>query len=252
MNEEFGQSLLSNLMETWILPSIRDRQGKGELAKPLALEAAQIIFRPEGGKPEVRVNEEVKGKARVKLADDLKNPVQIGDPLVDGQVEDIEAFELDDKDRNFGHATLLSFKGRWLISFDFIYNKVSSQNHIGAAKEFLHAAESSLKEGYLRACIDNLHSASELAAKAYLLGTPDHSLVKAKSHDVVHRKINAQRKIGNVKNEHVDVFNRLSSLRASARYLNGELKVEKADVELMLSEIRGFVEDAGRHSRSKL
>jgi uncharacterized protein (UPF0332 family) len=248
MNEEFGQRLLNNLLETWILPAIRERQEKGELPKPLGLKAAQIIFRPEGGKPEIRVNSEVKGKAIARLS----KAVQAGDPLGQDQIDDIEAFELDDGERNFGHATLLLIKQRWLISFDFIYNKASSQNHIGAAKEFLHAAESSLEKGYLRACLDNLHSASELAAKAYLLGTPDHSLVKAKSHDVVHKKINAQRKIGNVKNEHVEVFNKLSALRSSARYLNGELKVGKSEVESMLSEIRDFVEDAGKQSQSKL
>ena len=45
MENSFEQNLLNNLMETWILPSIRERQEAGELEKPLALQMAQI-FKP--------------------------------------------------------------------------------------------------------------------------------------------------------------------------------------------------------------
>ena len=121
-----------------------------------------------------------------------------------------------------------------------------------AAMEFLHAAESSLKESYLRSAIDSLHSASELAAKAFLLGSPDKTIIEAKSHDVVHRKINMQRKLGNVNSDHIDTFNNLKNLRSSARYLQTELTIQKAQVEEMFGDIKEFIENVSKLSEAKL
>ena len=239
-------------MDQWILPSIRERQESGDLPKPLALSMAQIIFKPEGGKPEVRINTEIKGRAIVNLKEGLKEPLKVGDPISLNQLDGIEAFELEDSERNSGHATLIELNKKWLITFNFIYNKKSSQQHLAAANEFLHAAESSLTKGFLRSAIDSLHSASELAAKAFLLGRPDKTIVEAKSHDVVHRKINMERKLGNVDPNHIDTFNSLRNLRSSARYLQSELNIEQKQVEEMYSDVKGFIENVSKLSESKL
>lgn len=252
MDKTFETNLFNNLMDQWILPSIRRRQEIGDLPKPLALNMAQIIFKPEGGEPEVRVNNEIKGRAIVNLKKGLEKPLKSGDPISLSQLDGIESFELEESERDFGHATLIELNEKWLITFNFIYNKKSSQEHLAAANEFLHAAESSLKESFLRAAIDSLHSASELAAKAYLLGRPDKSIVEAKSHDVVHRKINMERKLGNVNPDHVDTFNSLRSLRSSARYLQSDLKIERHQVEEMLNDIKAFVETVGKYSEPSL
>lgn len=239
-------------MDQWILPSIRERQDSGDLPKPLELTMAQIIFTPSGGKPKVRINAEVKGRAAIKLKEGLKEAVEAGDEVRLNQVDGISAFELEDSERDFGHATLIYANGNWLIAFNFIYNKNTSQKHLAAANEFLHAADSCLKENYLRAAIDNLHSASELAAKAFLLGHPDKSITEARSHGVIHSKINMQRKLGNVNSNHIDTFNSLKSLRSSARYLQSEFTIQKGQVEEMLGDVKEFVENVSSFSKSKI
>lgn len=252
MDNEFSNNLFNNLMDTWILPSVRERQEKGELAKPLSLRMAQIIFKPEGGKPEVRINTEVRGRAIIKLNEKLEKPIEKGDPVSINQIDNIEAFELENDDSNYGHATIISASEKWLISFNFIYNKQSSQEHLQAAKEFLFAANASLQNAYHRACLDSLHSASELAAKAYLLGRPDKSIIHAKSHDVVHSQINIERKLGNVPEGHVDTFNNLRNLRSSARYLQSDIQVSSEQIEGMRKDVEDFINEVSKYSESKL
>lgn len=252
MENQFEQNLFNNLMDTWVLPSIQERQKEGSLEKPLSLGMAQILFKSDGSKPEVRVNSEVKGRAIFKISKEIDKPPQVGEPVYLRQLDEMETFELAEDDRDCGHATLIKFPDKWLISFDFIYNKKSSQEHLSAAKEFLYAAKSSLKKNYLRASIDSLHSASELAAKAYLLGRPDKSIVEARSHNIISTKINTERKLGNVNETHIGTFNKLKNLRASARYLHTELTADYQQVENMVNDITGFIDDVSKLSESKL
>ena len=239
-------------METWIIPEIQARQEHGLLEKPFNIKLAQIIFYVGGRKPDVRLNSEVKGRMIASLSKALDAPVNAGDPIYLNQIDGIEKFELDENDRNNGHATLIKFRDKWCITFDFIYNKKSSQEHLVAAKEFLHAAKSCIDVGYFRAAIDSLHSASELASKAYLLGQPDRSILEAKSHDIVHRKINAERKLGNIDSNHIDAFNMLRNLRASARYLRTEFNVNSEEANGFYDQVAEYVESVNRRSESKI
>ena len=252
MSDSFEENLLNNLMETWIVPSVEDRQEKGELDKPLRLGMAQIVFKPDGGKPIVRINSEVKGRAVVKIPDHAERGVDAGDPVTWEHMEGIQSFELDEEEMDYGHATLILVSKKWFISFNFIYNKALSKRHIAAAEEFLEAARESSSKRHFLACIDNLHSASELAAKAYLMGKPNKKIMKSKSHDPIHTKINFERKLGNVNKSHVDTFNRLKNLRAPARYLHGDLKVDQSDIEMMISEVSEFISDVSKYAAPNL
>lgn len=253
MSDSFEQNLLKNLMETWIVPSIEGRQEKGELERPIALKMAQIIFKADGGRPVVRINNEVRGRAIVKIPDDAnRTATAAGDPVNWKDIEGIQGFELSEEEMNYGHATLILVSDKWFISFNFIYNKSLSKRHLEAAVEFLEAARESLSKRHFSACIDNLHSASELAAKAYLMGQPDKQLMKSKSHGVIHKKINFERKLGNVNETHVDAINRLKNLRAPARYLQGDLNLEKGDIEMMINEVSAFISDVSQRSAPRL
>lgn len=251
MENSFETNLFNNLMDQWILPSVRERQERKELKEPLALRMAQIIFRTDSVKPEVRVNEQVKGYAVAELKEGLKSPIQAGDTINFDRLAGIKAFELASDDRNHGHATLIDLDDRWVIVFDFIYNKKLSQEHLSAAREFLFAAESSLAQDYLRPVIDNLHSACEFAVRAFLLGRPNKALVAAKSHDVPQRAINLERKRGNVDDESVNAFNKLQNLRPAARYLQSELSIERVQVEKLLQNVKGFIEKVHERSASQ-
>ncbi|WP_085918821.1 HEPN domain-containing protein [Halomonas sp. CSM-2] len=252
MSDSFEQNLLNNLMETWIVPSIEDRQEKGEFERPIALKMAQIIFKADGGRPVVRINNEVKGRAIVKIPDDANRTVTAGEPVTWKDIEGIQGFELSEEEMNYGHVTLILVSDKWFISFNFIYNKSLSQRHLEAAEEFLEAARESLSKRHFFACIDNLHSASELAAKAYLMGHPDKQLMESKSHGVIHKKINFERKLGNVNETHVDTINKLKNLRAPARYLQGDLNLEDGDIEMMIKEVSAFISDVSQRSAPRL
>lgn len=252
MESTFDKNLFNNFMETWIIPWIKEKQDLGELEKPVDLIMAQIIFDPNGGEPKVRINDQVRGKMSVKLSESIEKPVEAGDPVYFNQIDNVEAFELEEDDQDFGHATLLKFPDKWLISFNFIYNKKLSRKHIEAAKEFLHSAKSALELNFHRSCIDNLHSASELTAKAYLLSRPDPAVMTAKSHNVVHSKINAERRIGNVDEMHVSAFNKLRELRSSARYLNSDLGISSEELGTIYETIENFVNEVQKVSKPKL
>lgn len=246
----FATNLLNNLMETWILPDVRKRQSDGELPKPIELDKAQIIFKLDGNKPLVRVNSEVRGQASIKLKDGCD--IKAGDPIFANQIESITSFQLPKDERDWGHATIMFAVEQSFIFFDFIYNKHKCAEHVSAANEFLQTATQSLASGLHRAFIDNLASASELAAKAYLLSQPDRSVMAAKSHTHIHSKINAQGKVGNVDGAHIEAFNQLQQLRYPARYLDKDFNFEDVDSEELLSAIGDFIAAVRSHVRVAL
>ena len=124
----FESNLLNNLLDTWIVPDIQRRQETGDLEKPTQLRMAQIIFSANAQKPIVRINDEVRGRASFKLKEGLSQPVAAGDPINWEQIEELDSFQLDPEERDNGHATIFSFNKKWLITFDFIYNKNRSRS----------------------------------------------------------------------------------------------------------------------------
>ena len=65
--EDFARKASKNLLDVFVTPEVTRRQERGELPRPLDLRAAQIIFYADGRKPLIRINEEVKAIAKVKL-----------------------------------------------------------------------------------------------------------------------------------------------------------------------------------------
>lgn len=161
---EVSGRALQQFMDIYVLPEIGRRQELGLLDKPLNLRAAQIIFFPDRRTPEVRINSEVKAIGEVKLKDGVtKKP---GEAVFESEREGLGKINLtDEDDPDCGHATMVKLG-------DFRYNKGLSREHIGRAEEFYAAAKFSLDKGNIAACFDNLYSAAELAAKAFLLTIP--------------------------------------------------------------------------------
>jgi hypothetical protein len=158
-------------MDLWVTPEVERRQAAGAIPKPFNLHAAQVIFYADARPHEIRLNEEVRAIGKVKLKQGVSK--QKGAPIYSNEIEDYEAFRLpDDEDPNCGHITLHRFADQWSLAFDLIYNKGISSEHLAAAEEFLKSAEAALEQGHYRVVVDNLFSASELAAKALLLTTP--------------------------------------------------------------------------------
>lgn len=241
------KNTFEQVMDLWITPEVKRRQDAGTIPKPYDLVAAQVIFHSDGRNQEVRLNAEVRSIGKVKLKEGVSK--NAGDPVYAHEVDSYESFRLpDDGDPNCGHFTLRRVADQWTIAFDFIYNKGLSREHLAAAQEFLRSAESALQSNSYRVFVDNLFSASELAAKALLLTTPFPGESKRMSHGRIQSRYNLEAKMGNVSSGHKDAFNRLAGLRSSARYLNGTLSISKAIADELRDAVRGAIEFASKRA----
>ena len=218
-----GDRLFDQIFQVWILPEIEKRQKNGNLATPATIQAVQIIFYDDSRPTEVRINEEVKGGAYYSLKEPIDADIGTVVEVPIANVDELTKFELsEDEDPDCAHLTALRTGNRWHIAFDLVYNKGKSSKYIAAAVEFIEAADYSLKREHYSAFIDNLFSAAELAAKAYLQTIGGYRLPENKSHKRVHSLYNIHAHLGNVESHKASVLNELMSLRGAARYLNNE------------------------------
>lgn len=241
--EELWRIIFQQLMDVYITPEVMRRQSIGELPKPLDLQAAQIIFHPDGKMPQIRINSEVKAIAHVKLKPSM--PKNVEEPVYANEVESVDKITLLDEDNpECGHATILKIENTWAITVDFRYNKELSGKHIKAAKQFLECAEYSFKVGYRHSFVENLLSAAELSVKATLLLICDPLLAKSKTHSTIQSRYNLFANLGNVVPEHQRTFNKLSSLRNPARYLSADLTLSEEDSRNYLNTVKVMIDCA--------
>jgi len=220
LDEEARKRTFDHVMEIWFEPEIRRRQEQGSAQKPFPLRAAQVIIYPDNRPHEIRLNEEVQAIGHMKLKDSVtKNE---GDPVYLHELEEVPSIHLPETaDPNCGHFTLLLIGDRWYGSFDFRYNKGKASELLAVAEEFFETASAALAAGRLRPAIDNLFSAAELAAKAYVMSTPLPGDSEKKCHGLVHSRFNMFSRHGNIESEHRKAFNALANARANARYVQG-------------------------------
>jgi uncharacterized protein (UPF0332 family) len=245
-NNEFGRKVFEQFMDLFVTPEVKRRQETGELGKPLDLRAAQIIFFSDGRKPQVRINSEVKaiGK-KMKLKPGIFK--KAGDPIFEHELEGLKEINLtEEDDPDCGHATLLRIGGRWIIAFDFRYNKSLSKRHIKTAEQFYEATEFSLNQRNWSAFIDNLFSAAELLAKSILLSMPNPKFRKKATHKAIQARYNRFADLGNVEAVYRETFNKLSGLRDRARYLKGDISISEEGARRLLVIIKNMMEDAAR------
>lgn len=227
----------------WVTPEVERRQAAGIIPRPVELTAAQIIFYPDRRPTEVRINSEVRGFIKLHTKPGVEK--QKGDPIYAHEVEGHSAFELaDDDDPDCGHITIVRFGDSWAVSFDFIYNKGLSSRHIDTADQFLEAADHAFNNQMWSPFVDCLFSAAELLAKSILLGTPDPGFREKATHKSIHNRFNRWGHLGNIEQPHVHVFNQLSQLRASARYVSGCLSIDDKQAGEWLEAIRELREKA--------
>lgn len=239
-NNEVFRRVFQQLMDLFVTPEVMRRQETGELDKPLDLRAAQIIFFPDGRKPQVRINTEVRAIGKVKFKPGIsKKP---GEPIFEHELEGLEEINLtEEDDPNCGHATLIRIAGEWIIAFDFRYNKALSRKHIETARQYYESAEFSLKRRYWSPFIDNLFSAAELLAKSILLSMPG---LKLATHKAIQMRYNRFADLGNVELVYRETFNKLSGQRDSARYLKGDVSISEEEARRLLDIVKNMIEDA--------
>lgn len=244
--QEFGQKAFRQFLDLYVTPEVTRRQEAGLLPKPLALEAFQIVWFPDGRPHQVRINRsEVKALLRIQVKDGVTKPP--GDPLL---LEEMEAFEgiqlTGDDDPDCGHATYIRLGDRWYGQFDAVYNKSLARRHLEVGEEFQKAAEYALAQNHLHSFADNLFRAAELYAKASLLLLAGFGFREKATHDGIKTHYNRHGHLGNVDAAHTGVLNRLSRLRNPARYLKGTLVLPKEEADAMLASVAEMERQARR------
>lgn len=235
-----SEETFKQIMDIWVTPEVIRRQEAKIIPRPYDLRAAQIIFHADGQKNEIRLNDEVRAIGKVKIKKGLLK--KKGDPVYAHEIENYESFRLpDDEDPNCGHISIIRFGNQWSLAFDFIYNKGIAAEHLNAAREFISTSKQALANNQMRVFVDTCFSAAELAAKAILLTSPRPGENVKMSHGRIHSRYNLEAKYGNVNASHKDALNRLTSLRSSARYLNGILKINKNDAENIINEVEDSI-----------
>lgn len=243
--KEFSRTVFQQFMDVFITPEVQRRQETGELDKPLDLRAAQIIFFPDGKKPVVRINSEVKAIGKVKLKQGISK--KAGEDIFEHEVEGLKEINLtENDDPDCAHATLRRIGNSWIIAFDFRYNKALSRKHLEMAKQFCEAAEFSFNQRNWAPFIDNLFSAAELTAKSTLLSMPDSKFREKTGHKGIQMKYNRFADLGNVEPVYRETFNKLSGLRNRARYLKGDITISEDEARNLLDIVEKMVEDAFR------
>ena len=244
---QIAQRLFQQVMDVWILPEINERKHKNRIPDNFNLTCAQIIFSLDRGWTKVRLNKEVKAVAEVKT----KVPKNKGELIYEHELDEIKSIKLTDDDQNSAHITLMLFRNKWIISFDFRYNKRRIVNHIEAAKEFFESAKDNLSKNRLRPFFENSFACAELAAKAILLQLPDKTILHGKDHDSRIKKFRNWADLGNVKPDYSTTLCKLNNLRSSARYLcSTEYKKEETSkiVETLEEMIRFAESVAHKHN----
>jgi uncharacterized protein (UPF0332 family) len=247
--EKYYGKLLDQFLELFVLPELKKRKEEGKLEDSFSLRMAQIIFYPDGRKPQIRINSEVNVLAYAKLKSGIsKNK---GDPIYSTEIEDLNRFQpTDEDDLDCGHATIVKLSDRWIIAFDFRYNRALAKKHIETAKQFYESAAFSFKRNNCASCLDNLFSAAELASKAVLLLIPDPKSRKKTTHGGIQIRYNKFAELGNVEPKFREALNRLSSLRARARY-HGDVAISEKDIQLLLETVNEMITDATNRVEGK-
>lgn len=244
-DEEFGKNVIKNLFKQFIFPEIYSRQDEGLIEKPYNLRAAQILFFLDRRRPKILLNDEVHGLANIRLKKGIRKSK--GDPITENEVEGLNGFDLLEEYKDCGHATMLRFNDTWSLYFDFRYNKGLSSKHIETAKEFFEAAKYSLDNSYYSSFIDNLFSCSELLAKSMLISLVSPNFVKISSHRAIHRRLNRFAYIGNVDQEFSELYNKLNGYRPRARYLKGDIDLDKEEADELLLKTQEMITYAEDH-----
>ena len=233
---DWSRTLL-HVFQIAFAPEIRRRLATGQLNADFFLSAAQLI-QPEEGKNTVRLNEEVRGTALVRV----NRPVQQGEQVLFSDLQNFVSFDLEEDELDAGHFTLLWTGQGWIGSFDFRAGRAKSAGLLGLASQFLDVAKFSAAKGHVGPSVDNLFSACELVSKVHLI-LHRNPAVRTKSHGRVHRAINAWRHLGNVNEDFVKLFNQMSHARSPARYGAGA-KVEspsQSDFQTVEREIENLM-----------
>ncbi len=244
IDPSWQQNAVQEIFDKLVIPEINRRQAAGSAIQLGSITGFQVIFRIDGAAPMVRLNEEVRAIAIVRL-DEGAAP-SIGQEFHQGDGE-IIGYRLHDDEGDLGHFTVIWDGQNWIGGFNFVYNRAAARRLAVKAKEFHEAAKLCLERGLLGPCADTLFSAAELAAKVKVICTGQFAWAKKRvSHQQIKTRFNLATRDGQVPGEHSGAFNRLMKERPSARYGDGASRLGQDELRSCLREVGEMVNDADR------
>ena len=186
---------------------------------------------PDKNIPVISLNKEVRAFATVKLRSGIHKEIA-GEPVYEHEVDDIQKITLTQDDTpNSGHVTLIRFREKWIMHFDFRYNKQKARERFDAGKEFYNVAKYCFDAKLLRPFVDILFSATELLVTTQLFVISEADYPSKAKHKNIQDRYNSFIKIGNPKAEYVEALNKLSGLRDDARYLRKPFQLDEEEAK---------------------
>jgi len=242
--EDLGATAIKHFLDVFITPEVERRQAAGVLPRPVELRAAQIICHGDGRPNGIRLNQEVRAVAGMRLKHGVSKVR--GEAVFEHELDGLYDIRLPDaEDPNCGHATILRLGRGWTLAFDFVYNKAIIRDHLAAAEQFLSASRHALADGHMAAFVENLFAAAELAAASWLLRLPNNPVRPRRgSHGTIRALYNRHTHLGNVPKEHARTLNRLDALRPAARYRKAPLALESTETAQLLQIVTEMVAEA--------
>lgn len=246
MDEETSKNLVDNLLKIFIYPEIEKRQKSGSIPIPFTLLSAQVVLPPTASEKNViRLNEEVTAIAKIKYKIGIEK--KEGEQVYSTDIDGLESAELTGSDNpNNAHILLLFTEEKWLLFFDFRYNKPLARAHIQRSNEFINSAEFSKENEFWGAFIENLFCASELLQKSILLIFANEIALQAKSHGPLRSQFYLFLKNTKMETAFLQTIKRLDELRGPARYLRGDLNFSKDEAIGYLNDVKNLSNEANK------
>lgn len=235
---------LDQFLNLYIKPEIEKRQSIGTLPKPFQLKVARAIFCLGNKEPIIQINDEI-GIIEIKLKDGISK--KAGEPITDIDIDWGAGLNLPPEYANCGHMTVFIIGNRIYLSFDFRYNKAVSRNIIATAKQFNDTASDALSKKNYSPFIDNLFSASELAAKCIVLASLATERKMLDNHSRIQEEFTKLADYVNIQEDLKKAFHKLRAERVPARYLKGMdcmYEIDEKDAQSLLQRVKQLIDKA--------
>lgn len=236
---EFAQNLFANFSNMFISPEVERRKALGVLPDSFRIEKALVLISLDKATV-VQINDEVEVKALARVKSGIEK--ERGSPIFIEEIESIESIVLPDQYKNSAYIFVLALSDGYNVLFDFLYNKSIRKEYLKRACDFLDAAEDSLAKSRSSVFIDTMYSATELAARMYLLQLPDRDFTQKSTHKSIQIRLNAHSRSNPELARIKDLLNKLTVLRHSARYGNSSLELDFEECEKMLATMTRFLQ----------
>jgi hypothetical protein len=241
------------ILDELVYPEVMHRIETKQLTPSFRLWRAHIVMHIDSLRNEILLNEEVRMKALVNFVDGRKfEPGQI--VKKDDIAEIFSLYASEKNDPNAAHIMLVKFQNRWHFAFDLIYNRQKVGNRFDLSKQFLKSAENNMGDRSWGPMVDNLFSATELAAQSIFLLHPHPGFSNHQNHDETRKLFTAYAENGNIDIKYSKHFTKLDELRPKGRYLNSVASkgftLEESEAEELVNLTHEMVMQVGKWLQS--